>query len=138
MTMVISAALAVALFATQPAAEAVRAADAERIRALVSADYAALDRVLADELTYTHSTARMDTKAAYLEPLLAGQTRYQRLEPSDITVRIYGDTAVLTGRMLSLALVSGKESRTDLRFTSVWILRDARWQMIAWQSTRVS
>jgi hypothetical protein len=135
--MVIPVALAFALFATQPAAEAVRAADAERIRALVSADYAALDRILADELTYTHSTARMDTKAAYLEPLVAGRTRYQRLDPSDITVRVYGETAVLTGRMSSLALVTGKESRTDLRFTSVWILRDARWQMTAWQSTRI-
>ena len=54
-----------------------------------------------------------------------------------MSVRVYGEAAIMTGRMLSVALVAGAESRTDLRFTSVWIFRDARWQMAAWQSARV-
>ena len=120
-----------------PASEAVRAAESQRLRALVTADYAALDRLLADDLTYTHSTAKVDTKATYLEPLLAGRTRYQSLEPADVQVRIYGTTGVVTGVLRSVALVAGKESRTNLRFTNVWVERDSRWQMVAWQSTRL-
>lgn len=137
MSLMLSVWLAVAVLGGQPAAEAVRAADAGRIRALLAADFATVDRLLADELSYTHSNAKVDTKAAYLAPLLSGRTRYQRLEPSEVSIRVYGETAILTGRMLSVALVAGSESRTDLRFTSVWILRDARWQMAAWHSTRV-
>lgn len=120
-----------------PASEAVRAAESQRLRALVTADYAALDRLLADDLTYTHSTAKVDTKATYLEPLLSGRTRYQSLEPADVQVRIYGTTGVVTGILRSVALVSGKESRTNMRFTNVWVERDGRWRMVAWQSTRL-
>ena len=63
----------------------------------MTADYAALDRLLADDLTYTHSTAKVDTKATYLELLLSGRTRYQSLEPADVQIRIYGTTGVVTG-----------------------------------------
>ncbi len=137
MLMMLSALLALTVLAPQPALEAVRAAEAQRIQALLAADFATVGRLLADELTYTHSNAKRDNKAAYLEPFLSGRTRYQRLEPSEMSVRVYGETAIMTGRMLSVALVAGVESRTDLRFTSVWIFRDARWQMAAWQSARV-
>ena len=135
--MMTSAWLAVAVLGGQPAVEAVRAADAGRVRALLAADFVTVDRFLADELTYIHSNAKVDAKRAYLEPFLSGRTRYQRLEPSEVSIRVYGETAVLTGRMMSVALVAGSESRTDLRFTSVWIFRDARWQMAAWHSTRI-
>ena len=137
MLMMVSGLLALTLLGSQPAVEAVRAAEAQRIHALVAADFVTVDRLLADELTYTHSNAKRDNKTAYLEPFLSGRTRYQRLEPSEMSVRVYGEAAIMTGRMLSVALVSGAESRTDLRFTSVWILRDGRWQMAAWQSARV-
>ena len=137
--MIIGSLLALILASGQqtPASEAVRAAESQRLRALVTADYAALDRLLADDLTYTHSTAKLDTKATYLEPLVSGRTRYQSLEPSDVQVRVYGTTGVVTGILRSVALVAGKESRTDMRFTNVWVERDGRWQMVAWQSTRL-
>jgi ketosteroid isomerase-like protein len=137
MLMMLSALLALTVVSGQPTVDAVRAAEGQRIQALLAADFATVDRLLADELTYTHSNAKRDNKAAYMEPFLSGRTRYQRLEPSEISVRVYGDTAIMTGRMLSVALVAGAESRTDLRFTSVWILRDGRWQMAAWQSAKV-
>lgn len=117
--------------------ESVRQAEVRRVRALIEADYSALDSVLADDLVYTHSTAKVDTKTSYLEPLLSGRTRYRALDASDVQVRIYGNTAVITGAMRSLALVAGRESRTHMRFTSVWVQRDTRWQMVTWQSTRI-
>lgn len=126
-----------AALVTQPATGAVRQAEETRIQALLTRDFAALDRVLGEDLTYTHSNAKVDGKTAYLEPFVSGRTRYVRLEPSDVVARVYGDAAVLTGRMLSVALVNGAESRTDLRFTSVWVTRDGRWQMVAWHSARL-
>lgn len=125
------------VLAGQPGADAVRDAEARRVRALVTADYAALELLLADDLTYTHSNARVDSKAAYLAPLLSGRTRYTSLQPEDIQVRSYGTTAIVTGTMRSVALVAGKESRVHMRFTSVWVEREGRWRMAAWQSTRL-
>lgn len=135
--MVLVLLLAAAALAQPSSIEAVRTAEAQRIQALLTRDFETLDRLLAEDLTYTHTNAKVDRKADYLEPFKSGRTRYVSLEPSEITVRVYGDTAVLTGRMMSVALVAGAESRTDLRFTSVWIRRDGRWQMVAWHSSRV-
>lgn len=126
-----------AVLVTQPSADGVRQAEAARIQALLTRDFAALERILSDDLTYTHSNAKVDDKVAYLEPFKSGRTRYVRLEPSEVVARVYRDAAVLTGRMLSVAMVTGTESRTDLRFTSVWVHRDERWQMVAWHSARL-
>ena len=121
----------------QPAEDGVRQAEAARLRALVSADYEALEPLLGDDLTYTHSTAKVDDKKAYLEPLLSGRTRYTSLDPAGVAVRVFGDTAVVTGELRSVALVAQQESRTHMRFTAVWVRRESRWQMVAWQSTRL-
>jgi hypothetical protein len=130
--------LALVVTAGQPApSDAVREAETRRERALVTADYAALDQLLGDDLTYTHSTARVDTKASYLAPLLSGRTRYTSLTPEDIQVHTYGTAAVITGVLRSVALVAGKESRTNMRFTNFWIERGGHWQMVAWQSTKL-
>lgn len=96
----------------------------DRHSQVLRADFGTVDRLLADELAYTHANAKRDNKGAYLEP-------------SEMSTRLYGEAAIVIVRMLSVALVSGAESRADLRFTSVWIFRDARWQMAAWQSARV-
>ncbi len=115
----------------------VRSLELKRLERLVSGDYDALADLLADDLVYTHSNARVDTKESYLAPLRAGTTRYVEYVPSELNVRVYGTTAVLVGRAQTRALVSGEERRNDLRFTNVWVFRDGRWRMVAWQSTRL-
>ena len=129
--------LVLALLAQQGGVGTVLEADARRTQALLARDFETLETLLADDLTYTHTNAKVDRKTEYLEPFKSGRTRYVTLRPSEVSARLYGDAAILTGRMLSVALVAGAESRTDLRFTSVWIRRDGRWQMVAWHSSRV-
>jgi hypothetical protein len=68
----------------------VRAAEAARIEATVANDFEALDRLLGDDLTYTHTNAQIDTKQTFLAALRTGRTRYQSIEPSDVQVRMYG------------------------------------------------
>jgi ketosteroid isomerase-like protein len=119
------------------AAALVRALEVTRLERLVAGDYDGLADLLADDLVYTHSNARVDTKESYLAPLRAGTTRYVEYDPSELTVRVHGTTAILVGRAQMRALVSGEERRNDLRFTNVWLFRDGRWRMVAWQSTRL-
>lgn len=118
-------------------AAVVQALELRRFELLAAADYDAVAALLADDLVYTHSNGRVDTKDAYLAPLRAGTTRYVELVPSGLTVRVHGPTAIITGRVQMLATVSGEERRNDLRFTDVWLLRDGRWQLAAWHATRV-
>jgi ketosteroid isomerase-like protein len=122
---------------TSAAEQEVRAAEAARIEATTANDFDALDRLLADDLTYTHSNAQLDTKRQFVEALRSGRTRYRSIEPSDVQVRVYGTVAILTGRARVSVVSNDQPSEIVLRFTSAWAQREGRWQFVAWQSTRV-
>lgn len=114
------------------------AADARRFAAMVQGDQAALDGLLADDLTYTHSSGQIETKPQFLESLRSGRMRYLSAQPSGQAVRLYGDTAVVTGRAEVKVNHQGQELVLSLRFTEVWVKSGGGWKLTAWQSTRVA
>lgn len=121
--------------AAQPADEtAVRAVEDRRIKALVDDDFATLDAIFADDLTYTHSSAVMDDKAAYMAALRSGKTKYETIDRGPATVRLYGDVAVMTGT--AVVGLRGRADKLPLRYTLMYAKKSGRWQMVAWQSTR--
>jgi len=130
--------LAAPLAAAPTAAEsAVLAAEQARVTALIKDDFAALERILADELTYTHSNASVDTKEQFLSSLRSGRLKYKALEHSDQRVRVYGEAAILTGRTKVFSVFEGQEMRPTLRFTIVYVKKAGQWRMAAWHSARV-
>jgi ketosteroid isomerase-like protein len=117
--------------------EEVRAADARRIAAVVDADTAVLSSLLADDLTYTHTTGQVETKEQFLAGITSGKLDYQSIQPSEVQVRVYGNTAVMTGRAEMKVNAQGKDLAFAIRFTSVWVKGEGGWRMAAWQSTRL-
>jgi len=109
----------------------------QRVAALVNDDFPSLDRLLADDLTYAHSSTVVETKAEYLASLRSGALKYTALTHELPQVRLYGDTAVLTGLSTVQALSQGKPGTVKLRFLIVYVQRHHQWQMVAWQSTRL-
>lgn len=128
---------ALPLHAQSPDAEAVKAAELRRFAVMTARDYTALATILGDDLVYTHSSAVVDSKAAYLESLTSGRVTYKTITPSDLQVRVYGTTAIITGLAAMTVDANGEALNNRLRFTDVWVKRDGRWQMVAWQSTRM-
>jgi len=113
----------------------------ERIQAVLHRDTAALEQLLADELVYTHSTGRVDSKAQFIHSIQSGDLSYLAMKHSNLDARVYGDVAVLTGR----SAVKVKSPHTgnqiadlDLRFLNVYAKRKGQWQQLAWQSTRIA
>ena len=108
-----------------------------RIEAMIKQDTQALDEILADDLSYTHSTARVETKAEFISSLSSGRTKYQSIERDDVKVRQYGNTAVVTGRAKFHVNANGQDIKFQVRFTDVYAKRDDVWRMVAWQSTKL-
>ena len=77
--------------------QAVRQVEDRRIKATIANDFATLEAVLADDLTYTHSNGVVDTRASYIESLRNGKTKYESIDRSPSLVRVYGNTALITG-----------------------------------------
>lgn len=132
-----------ALAAAQPSRDAgkmadeVRAADSRRIAATVRGDAGELGSLLAEELTYTHTTGQVESREEHLAAISAGKLDYQSIDRTEDQVRIYGDTAVVTGRADMKVNAQGKDLVLAIRFTAVWVKGEKGWRMVAWQSTRL-
>ena len=121
-----------------PVTEAqVQAAEDARYAAQTSLDYTALDRLLADDLIYIHSSAVVDNKSSYIDSMRNGSVRYLAMKRSEVQVRIFGCLAVMTGVGQFDVQIKDKLLNVELRFHSLWISRDGRLQFVSWQSTRI-
>lgn len=120
------------------AAEAdVLRADDNRFEAMRKEDWNALESALADDLTYVHSTARLETKAEHVGNLKAGKPHYRGIAPRDRTARVNGDVGIVNGVSEMHVENAGKEQRFTVRYLAVYAKKAEGWRMIAWQSTRV-
>ena len=112
-------------------------ADDRRFDAMRKGDWAALDAALADELTYVHSTARLESKAEHLGNLRAGKPHYRGIAPRERRARVHGSVGVVNGVSEMHVESAGKEQRFTVRYTAVYAKAGADWRLIAWQSTKV-
>lgn len=115
---------------------AVLATQTERFRAIVNADFEALESILAPDLVYTHSHGGVESKTEFLANLRSGRVDYLEMTPTRNQVRVYGDTAVLTGDISLRVAAGGQEHQVTMRYTEIYVRSDARWQLAAWQSTQ--
>lgn len=116
--------------------EAVSAEDA-RYAAQMNNDFAALERLIADDLVYIHSSTLVDNKKTYIESMRTGAVKYRVMRRSDVLVRTFGCVATLTGNGNFDVTVNDKEMTVDLRFHAIWAKRDGKVQFISWQATRL-
>lgn len=106
-----------------------------RCAAMIAANAGALSSLFDDDLVWTHSSARTDTKASFLDVLRAGGTRYLEIKRSDEIIRIHGNLAVITGIAEMQVALKGDQKQLRNRYTNVWAKRGGSWKMLAWQST---
>ncbi len=112
--------------------------DRKRMIAMGQKDAAALNELLSDDLVYTHSSARQDTKQSLIAAMESGKTVYTSVVPSEVKAQDCGDAVVLTGIARISVNSNGKPNSFSVRFTDVYANKAGRWQMVTWQSTRLA
>jgi ketosteroid isomerase-like protein len=112
--------------------------DKKRMDAMATKDIAALNDIISDELVYTHSSARIDTKKSLIGNMESGSTVYTSVVPSDVKAQDLGDTVILTGSCKISVMSGGKPNSFGVRFTDVYANKGGKWQMVTWQSTRLA
>ena len=118
-------------------AESVEQVERRRFAAMVAQDIAALEPMLAKELTYGHSNGEFQDKAQFLDTIRNGRLRYEAIGVQELAVRTYEKLAIVTGRILISGRAGDQPVMLNLRYTDVYVNRDGRWQLVAWQSTRL-
>ena len=117
--------------AAAEAERAVRQQDQQRIQAQIAADTVALRRIYADDFLGIGPTGVVRNKSAVVADFTSHALTYQSITTSDVLVRVYGNTAVETGRSTMVGQDKGKTVPRDNRFTRVWVLKEGRWQLVA-------
>lgn len=95
----------------------------------VRRDKAFFERIEADEFVFTDSAGGLTTKAEDVASLdkPAGEFKLVSYEPDDMKVRVYGKTAVVTGRTTTKLQSKDREVINRSRFTDVFVKRDGSW-----------
>ncbi len=120
-------------------ADSVKAAEKSWAAATVAGDSAALDKLLAGDLSYTHSTGETDTKTSFIDSLKSGKRAYSKIDPESMDVRMYGNTAVLSAvARVDVGPKGGAANNLHLRYIHVWIFEGGRWQLVAHQSLKLA
>ena len=111
--------------------QVIRQLDHERIQAQISSDRAALDRIYANDFIGIGPSGTVRTKPQVLSDFTSGSLKFQSITTDDVQVRVYGNTAVETGRSTMNGQDNKKAVPVDNRFTRVWVKQHGRWQLVA-------
>jgi Domain of unknown function (DUF4440) len=112
-----------------------------RFEAQVEKNCPILEKIFADDLIYTHSGGKLDTKTTYINSIREGKSVYDKIDIETITVRPYNDdqAAVVNGMILiTQPPTDGKINLLHLRYAVVYIKDKTKgWQLVMWQSLKL-
>ena len=94
--------------AAPSAEQEIKSLEQERNVAILNSDAAALDRMTADDYTFITLRGELRTKSEIVKGFQSGSFKYESRQISDLTIRVYGDTAVVTGRSNQKGMENGR------------------------------
>jgi uncharacterized protein (TIGR02246 family) len=117
-----------------PAEQAVRQLERAWLDAYEKFDAEAMDRIVSEDFVITHPNGKMQTKEQLMKmirgpkPPSAGP---MRLFTEDVQPRVYGDTVILRGRVITEMQKDGQPHRDESRYTDVYVQTNGRWRVVA-------
>jgi uncharacterized protein (TIGR02246 family) len=122
-----------------PQERAVLAAMEDYKQAILASDTGALARIWTENYTFINPQGAFVTRAERLVNIGSGSTNVGVIDDErEITVRVFGDMAVVQNLSTLHGQFSGQPTDTDLRGTFVWVRRDGRWRLVTNQLTPVA
>jgi ketosteroid isomerase-like protein len=113
----------------------VRALEAARQGAMVSADTKRLADIMAPDFTMVHSNGLAQSRAELFAMLERGEIRYVSIQPEDPRYRVFDGTVIGTGVQSLEVRSGGKSTVMRSRYTVVYVNTPAGWRLAAYQST---
>ncbi len=110
----------------------------EWVQVGVNHDVSVLERIEADDIIFTAFDGSLSTKAQDIADVTSGALKAESASVDDMKVRIYGDTAVVTGRVTTKGQYKGKDISGQFRFTDVFVKRNGKWQAVASHGSRIT
>jgi ketosteroid isomerase-like protein len=107
-------------------------------QAHVHGDADALDRLWADDLEVAVPRMPVMNKGQVLAFARSGKMAFQKYETSDLRIRVYGDSAVVTGRLQRTRSMNSKQMDDDWRFTKVYVRKASEWKVVSFHASEAA
>jgi ketosteroid isomerase-like protein len=126
------------MFAQAGPEKAIRRSLDQFSKAVVGRDQATLSRLIADSVVYSHSNGNADTKASFIGNVMSQKPTYEAFELGEQTIRFFGRTATVRGKITVKDLQDGQRRTLELSVLQVWVRGASGWQLVERQSTRLN
>lgn len=123
--------------ATETTEKTVRQVEQRFTAALLKKDDVTFGELLADDLLHISFDGQVAGKTEYMAFFKEGAWQYRKYEPSNITVKVLGNVAVVTGRVDRAIVINSQETTGAFAFTHVWVRAGNRWRLTSSQVTTV-
>ncbi|HXD31934.1 MAG TPA: nuclear transport factor 2 family protein [Pyrinomonadaceae bacterium] len=109
----------------------------EWVKALVRRDSATLDRIMADDFVFIYPMEG-DDKKTFIDDVVAGGLNVQQLTRANVTVRIWGHTAVLSALDTATWFYQGRDFSGQYKIVHIYANRDEEWKLVAVQACPIT
>ena len=121
---------------TQTGKEGAVAAAVETLRkAIIAADRATLDKISMPELTFGHSTGRLENKAEFIDALVSGKSGFSEIALTDQTISVVNNTALVRHVLQGTQRKENKQVKMGI--LTVWMEQQGQWKLMARQSVKM-
>jgi ketosteroid isomerase-like protein len=117
---------------------AVRKAIDDLSKAMLAADKAKLEALVADQLSYGHSAGRLETKKEFVDVIAGKKTIYKSITLNEPTVSVVGNNAIARHTFVVETETDGKPSQAKVGVMQVWVKDGGNWKLLARQAFRTS
>jgi len=136
--MMIACSFTAAKVSAQSEAEQKVAAAVETMRvAMIKADTVQLKNIVADELSYGHSSGKIQNKAEFVGSIASGASVFVTIDLTEQSIKVVGNTAIVRHVLTANTRDSGKPGTVHLGILLIWEKMHGQWKLIARQAVKV-
>jgi len=106
-------------------------------KALLEADKSQLEKLTAEQLSYGHSSGRVESKAQFINGVMTRKAIYKSITFPEVTVAVVGDASIVRHLYESESETDGKPSSVKIGALQVWQKQDGTWKLLARQGFRL-
>jgi len=100
-------------------------------------DRAKIESLIAEQLSYSHSDARLEDKTKFIDGVMSRKATFKSLEWRELSVQVVGNNAIVRHLWVSESELDGKITNTKIGVMQVWQKQDGGWKLLARASWRL-
>lgn len=128
--------ISVVTFAQKPEEKVAQAVEFLK-QALISGNKADLEKIALPELTYGHSSGKIQDKTEFVETLVSGKSDFVTIDLKDQTIKVVGNTAIVRHLLYAKTNDSGNPGEVKLGIMLVFVKHDGEWKLLARQAYKI-